>query len=117
MKGTSIGMVVNIVFNLLLIPLYDAAGAAVATVVSDIVLMIYLVWTFDLFSRRYALSYIIKPLIAASGMVFTAVILSHLNVYIVITVATSLYFIVLILLRYLSMDDIYFIKRNFANKK
>jgi O-antigen/teichoic acid export membrane protein len=107
MKGVLIGVSINIILNLLLIPKFDIKGAAFATVVSDAVFLVYMVKTFNLFDKRFIFSYMYKPVLAS---VFMGTVLfwhRNTNLFLSMFSGVFIYFSILFLFRYFSFGDIW----------
>jgi O-antigen/teichoic acid export membrane protein len=96
---------INIILNLILIPLYGFAGAAVATLITEIIFFI----TYTIFIVKYGfkfkfiLSFIHKPIIAAIIMVILLAFIKDL--FLAIISGAFIYFIVLFALRIADKQD------------
>nr|WP_319372586.1 flippase [uncultured Methanobacterium sp.] len=98
-------MVLNIVLNLLLIRKYGYIGAAVVTVITELSLFLFY---FHLISKHVCKiklrEVLLKPIIASFIMALF-IILVKTNLFVVIIIATLIYFAVLILLKSFSESD------------
>ena len=110
-KTTLIAMLLNIVLNYLLLPTYGLIAACYVTVLTE--LTCFILWYYIMTINGYKfniLKILYKPLIASLVMGLV-IILLHANVFIVIIIATIVYFGVLYLLKTFTEDDISLIKR------
>lgn len=100
------GTVVNLVFNLLLIPHLLSYGAALATVIAEMsVTLVQIYVTRNIFSYKYIFKIIYKYIIAALIMFLGISMLSNilsisiLNTFIEIFLGCIIYFLILIILK------------------
>jgi O-antigen/teichoic acid export membrane protein len=102
---------INLVLNLVLIPKYSYIGAGIATLISEIVLFTL---TFIFVSKYFhvfnVFKILYKPLIATAIMV-VAIIFLKINMFILIFIGASVYFLILFLLRTFDEKDYSLIKR------
>jgi O-antigen/teichoic acid export membrane protein len=114
LKITFISMAVNISLNLIFIPIYSYIGAAVVTVITELIVFIL---CFYILSRSFCKvklpSVIIKPTLASIVMALF-IITIKLNLFIEIIIATVIYFAVLLALRTFTEED-YDIIRELVN--
>lgn len=95
----------NIILNFILIPLYGFIGAAIATLITEIIFFI----TYTLFIYKYkfnfwfVLSFVHKPIIAIAVMIFSLFLIESL--FLAIIVGAIVYFAVLLTLRILDEQD------------
>ncbi|MGB9844836.1 flippase [Methanothermobacter tenebrarum] len=106
MFSVGISAAFNIILNLILIPYYSYIGASIATVLSE--LLLYTLFFFYI-GRYYKTIKVnqtfTKPLIASIIMALTIYPIKNLNTFILIGLATLIYFISLFLLRTFGDDD------------
>ena len=110
-KTTFVAMFLNIVLNIWLLPQYGLIAACFITVLTE--LTCFLLWFHIMNVHGYKiniLKILYKPLIA-SLIMGLAIILLHTNMFIVIILATIIYFVSLYLLKTFSEDDISLIKK------
>ncbi len=110
-KTTFIAMLLNIALNLLLLPRYGLIAACYITILTE--LTCFMLWFHIMNVHGYKiniLKILYKPIIASLVMGL-AIILLHANVFLVIILATIVYFGVLYLLKTFSEDDISLIKK------
>lgn len=103
----------NVVLNLFLIPKYSFYGAAVATVLSEalvFVLMIYVLKQIDQLPDKHWVYDIIK-ICLASGILAIALHFLNLNLWLAMPVSIAVYFVALIILKTLDEDDKQIIKQ------
>lgn len=100
------GTLVNLVFNLLLIPHFLSYGAAIATVIAEIsVTLVQIIATKNIFPYKYILKLIYKYIIASLAMMFIVIMLSKIlstkiiSTILEIVIGSSVYFLFLILLK------------------
>ena len=95
----------NIILNLILIPIYGFVGAAIATLMTEIIF--FITYTSFMvkygFKFRFIISFIYKPVIAATVMVFSLSLIG--NLFLAIIFGAFVYFIVLLPLRILDKED------------
>lgn len=109
---TFIAMVLNVILNLILIPIYGYIGAAIVTVITE--LSLFLLY-YHLISKNLCKiklrKILVKPIVASFFMAFfiilikTYVYVGGINLFVVIILATLIYFAVLILLKSFSDSD------------
>ncbi|MGB7968174.1 MAG: flippase [Methanobacterium sp.] len=110
-KTTFIVMILNIVLNVLLLPRYGLIAACYITVLTE--LTCFMLWYHIMNLNGYKfniLKLVYKPFIASLVMAL-AIILLHTNLFIVIILATIIYFAALYFLKTFTEDDISLIKR------
>ena len=84
-------MVFNIVLNLLLIPVYGFMGAALVTVLTEVVAFIFLYYYSSILICKINLKgYICKPVLATAIVCFFA-LKFDLNIFLVIIISSILY--------------------------
>lgn len=105
--GTSLGAVLNTVLNFVLITVFDTVGAAIATIISEIVVFMYFIYVLkQLLDLKYLLKDINKIIIATLTfipfvLVISTVVKSDLIKVIVSgVVAAVIYFVILLLLKF-----------------
>ena len=113
-KISIICVIFNIALNLVIIPKYSYIGASVVTVLTEILLVGYIIWT------SYKLGYgihfkvvvdsVSKTLFATLIMSVLIWYLKDLNLFILIILATLLYFITLYLIKGVDDKDILIVK-------
>jgi O-antigen/teichoic acid export membrane protein len=102
-----IAAVLNIVLNLILIPLYSYHGAALATVISEIViciLMVHVIKSTPYCPDKTIFKDIFK-IILASLVMFGVLYFAGLNMWLGIVVGVVVYSVCILLLRTLDDDD------------
>lgn len=112
-KIYSIAAIFNVVLNLILIPKYSVYGAAIATVISEILILIlelYMIKKIDQLPDRHLVYDIAK--ICVSSLVLGAVLyVFNLNVWLAMPVSVIVYFTAIILVRTIDSDDKLIIKQ------
>lgn len=103
-------MLLNIVLNLIFIPLYGYIGAAVVTVITELSLFLFYYHLISTYLCKIKLQRVLlKPIIASLFMALSIIILKTTfvggNLFIVAIIATIIYFVVLILLKSFSKSD------------
>ena len=112
-KIYSIAAVFNAGLNLLLIPYFSAHGAAFATVLTDVLILIlemYMVSKINQLPDKHLIFDLIKIIIASAimGGVFYLV---HMSLWLAIPVGIIVYFLVIILIKFFDNDDKIIIKQ------
>lgn len=104
--SVTVGAIINVILNFLLIPKYKAIGACIATVVAEFsVTTIQYIFVRDIIKKRHFLVNILKYLVAAAAMfIVVRVIGNYMGVRIITTaiqaiLGSVIYVIILILLR------------------
>ena len=112
-KIYSIAAVFNVILNLILIPKYSVYGASVATVLSEILILIlelYMIRKIGQLPDRHLIFDILK-IVIASVVMGLVLYYFHLNLWIAIVVSVIVYFALVILLRVADQDDKLIIKQ------
>jgi len=105
MIGQGITAGVNVLLNLILIPLYGIAGAAISTLVTEVVLFItYHTFVSKTVRLPFSVGGVARPLIAAVLM-FGAVQYLHLHVLILAGIGAAVYATAIFLLRTFDKTD------------
>lgn len=99
LSGVIIGAGTNVILNLIFIPYFGLKGAAIATVISEIVFSLYMFYYFDLVSRRKILGFLLKPFIAASFMGVALYYLKDSNLLLSILIGVITYSAAIFLLK------------------
>jgi len=99
LAGVMVGASTNIILNLILIPYFGLKGAAIATVISELVFSLYMFYYFDLVSRIRILGFLMRPFLAASFMGFVLYYLKDTNLLLSILIGVSTYFVAIFLLK------------------
>lgn len=114
-----IGVIFNIILNLIIIPKYSYIGAGLVTVLTDTIalgLLIFATKSVGLSISKNIKISLFKILIASLGMGITLKYLLNLNVFILIIIGTIIYVLSLLILRIFDNDEIRMIKSIFKNK-
>jgi O-antigen/teichoic acid export membrane protein len=105
LKITFISMTVNISLNLVLIPIYSYIGAAVVTIITELIVFILCFYILSKsFSKINLPSVIIKPALASIVMALF-IITIKLNLFLEIFIAAIIYFAVIIALKTFTDED------------
>lgn len=107
-----IAAVFNVVMNLILIPRFSFNGAAITTVLSDVLIVVVQIYViYKLGQRPNKKLYLdILKIIIGSGILGIALYFLHLNMWVALPVGIIIYFAVIYLLRVFDNDDKYVIK-------
>lgn len=113
-KISIVSVIFNIVINLVLIPKFSYIGASIATVLTEILLVVYIFFISYKFDYGIPYKIIIKDL---AKVLFAAVIMSmflwyfnYLNLILLIIIGSLIYFIILYLIKSVDETDILIIK-------
>jgi len=114
--ATGIGMVINVVLNLLLIPLYQHIGASVATIITEVIILGLLMYfayrqDFGIDVRMF-----FKPIVAGAFMAGSILLSRHLHLLLIVGIAAVVYGTVLFAVKGISRDDIELVKTLFHAK-
>ena len=97
--------VINVILNLMLIPFYGVTGAAIATLLTEIIF--FIIYTSVIvkygFSFRFLLSFIHKPLIAAAMMAFALLFIG--NLFLAVFIGFFVYASALLILKIVDSED------------
>ena len=107
-----IAAICNFFLNLILIPKYSFDGAAITTILSDMiitVLFFYAIYKLDSLPNKKLVFDLFK-IIISSIVLYISLLLLNLNMWIAIPVGIIIYFIVIILMKTFDDDDKYIIK-------
>ena len=111
-KIYAIAAVFNVVLNFIMIPYFSYNGAATATVLSDLLIMIiqlYVIYKLGHRVNRKLLTDLIKIILGSSILGIVLYIL-NLNMWVALPVGIAIYFATVYLLRVFDSDDKYVIK-------
>ncbi|MBQ6511875.1 oligosaccharide flippase family protein [Methanobrevibacter sp.] len=107
-----IAAIFNVVLNLILIPKYSYNGAAITTVLSDVIIVIiqtYIIYKIGHRPDRKLYVDILK-IIIGSTILGIALFFLNLNMWVAIPVGIIIYFLLIYLLRVFDDDDTYVLK-------
>lgn len=111
-KIYAIAALFNVVLNFFIIPHYSYIGAAITTVLSDLLIVIiqrYIIYKLGYKVNR-KLYYDLTKIIIGSGVLGIALYFLNLNMWVALPVGIIIYFISIYLLRVFDDDDKYVIK-------
>ena len=111
-KIYAIAAVFNVVLNLILIPYLSYNGAAITTVLSDVLIVVIQSYVIYKLGHRpnKKLYYDIIKIITGSAILGIALNILHLNMWVALPVGIIIYFAAIYLLRVFDDDDKYVIK-------
>ncbi len=115
--GVILGALTNIVLNLLLIPRFNLQGAAVATVISELVFSGYLFYYLRIVNRTEMVKHLFKPFIAAILMSFVVYYLRRYNLLLSISMGIIVYSVLILLLRGVTFKEIARFRKQILLKK
>lgn len=104
--GVMVGASTNIVLNLILIPYFGLEGAAIATVVSELVFSVYMLAYFQIVRRMVILKHLIKPFLAASIMGVSLYYLRDLNLFLSIAAGIVIYLVAILALKGVTLAEL-----------
>ncbi len=114
-----IGVIFNILLNLIFIPKYSYIAAGIITVLTDILVLSLLIYTtrdLEILVSKIIRINILKIIIASLIMGFILKYLSNLNLFILISIGIVIYVILLFLLRVIDNEEILIIKNIFRRE-
>ncbi len=106
MPGLFISMIINILVNLILVPMYGINGSAIASIFTEAFLAIYI---YNLVNKEINVKihkHLLKPLIASIVMAATIIILHSVEVLALSIIGIIVYFLTLILIKGISIKFI-----------
>ena len=111
-KIYAMAAIFNIVLNLFMIPYLSYNGAAITTVLSDVLIVILQAYIIYRLGHRpnNKLYYDILKIIAGSAVLGIALYLLNLNMWVALPVGIIIYFAVMYLIRFFDDDDKYVIR-------
>lgn len=112
-KITAINMVLNVILNLILIPHFSYIGASVVTVLTELCALILVLKATDNLGyhlSRKELFNLAKISFASIIMCISIIYMENLNLFLIIIMATLIYFVALYLVRGFSREDYDLIK-------
>ena len=109
--GTALGAATNVVLNIALIPKFSLVGAAVATLLTEIVTLIYFVHESRKIINLPITRYVFKPGIAAIVM-GGALFMLNLQVLLAVLVGAAVYAIIFLIIKGLSKEDMQLIRKH-----
>lgn len=115
-KITFIGLIFNILLNLIFIPMYSYMAASFNTLLTEFIVAIFLIVLASkngFLNPKKTLMDFIMILIAATAMALFIFIFKNLNLYLLIVLSAIIYFIVLFLTKTINHEDIEIMKRIF----
>jgi len=115
--GMSLGTLTNIVLNLFLIPLYGILGAAIATVIGSLVILIYMYYQSRKIIRIPFIKNIPLPFVAALITIVIIHLLKITNIFLLLLIGVGGYFSLLFLLRGITWNEIKNIKNRILGNK
>ena len=110
-----VGAILNIVLNLCLIPIYGHIGAAIATSITELVMLIMAWYILHKSTPVPVIINMIRPVIAASLMAMFIIYFIELNLFMLIPLGGIIYAISLLVLGFLSKEDLNLIKELFSS--
>lgn len=116
--GVGLGALVNILFNILLIPKFSLEGAAAATVLAEISIFIYMYHYFSkkLFKLNF-IPYLSKPFLAVIIMGIVVYFLKDWNLFLTILLGAGIYSLIFLLIKGIKKEELVFTKEAIWPKK
>ena len=127
-KMIFIASIVNVLLNFIAIPLFGIIGAAITTIISEVIIFIGVYYKFkkSIFRKTNLGKNLIKPVISSAVMliviyllkdVFSIVFIQNsFNVICYALIGGLIYFICIFLLKYISFKDIFYLLKPILNK-
>jgi O-antigen/teichoic acid export membrane protein len=103
--AVGIGALVNIILNLMLIPSLSMYGAAIATLITQIIVFSVLFYFNNKYIGSINLDFVIKSIIATIFMSLAVLIMSKLSLAIIILAGAAVYFVMFYLIKGFSEED------------
>jgi len=100
------GTVANIILNVIMIPILGIVGAAMATVCSEIVMVLLMRHAFNRIIRVQILPHIVRPAFASAVMCISLYFLRTLNVVLLVLIGAIIYILFLYITGGITKDDI-----------
>ncbi|MBQ6098534.1 MAG: flippase [Methanobrevibacter sp.] len=112
-KIYSVAALFNVILNLFLIPKYSVYGASVATVLSEILILVlemYMIKKINQLPNKHFVFDVLR-ISVASGVLGIVLYVLHINMWIAMPVSLVVYFAVIFILRTVDQDDKLIIKQ------
>jgi len=113
-KITFVGVISNILLNIILIPKFSYVGASFATVITEFILMpiiVYAVWKNGYTSLSPLIKDLPKIIVSSLIMIIVILFLNSLNLFLLILIASIAYFGTIYFMNILDDDDKLILKR------
>jgi len=108
----SMGLIINIGLNLLLIPRYAYVGAAIATVITEAVIFISCFFmAYQRIARLQEIFFIVKTLGATCVMLIFLLAFKNSNLFAVIVGSVGLYFLILYLFKGFTLQEVLLLRK------
>ncbi len=104
--GMGLGALINITLNFILIPYFGLIAAAAATLLTEIFILIFMFVNFSKIIKLGVLKYFYKPFIASLGMFLLIYFVNQLNLFLLLITGVLFYFIIIILIKGISKNDL-----------
>lgn len=117
LQGVSMGAGVNIILNLILIPLFSLYGAALATLLTEVIVFIFLYLQVNKFITLDFKKHILKPLISSIIMCALLYLVKDWNVIILIFLGILYYSLIMLLIKGFTKKDLFFLRSLMVYKK
>ena len=104
--ATGFGALVNIVLNIILIPYYSLYGAAIATFLAELTVLIFIYVAVNKYIKLRILKNIMKPIAASIIMAIVLYLLRDMNIVIDIFIGVLIYIILMLIIKGITKDDI-----------
>ncbi|MFW9875781.1 MAG: flippase [Candidatus Thorarchaeota archaeon] len=114
--GVGIGAGINIILNFILIPYFSLNGAAIATLLTELLVFIFMYFQLNKFAKVNFARYILKPFIASIIMCGLLYILKDLHVILLILIGAACYFSIMIVIKGLVKEDLNFLQSLVSSK-
>ena len=100
-----VGVLTNIVLNFVLIPIMGIAGAAIATVLAEVITFIFFYWNAKKIIEIHLIRLILKPLLASIIFAIPVFIFKDINLCITISFGVISYFALLLVFGYIKKGE------------
>lgn len=117
MWGVMLGAGANIGLNMILIPYFGLKGAAIATVISELVFSLYMLAYFRILKRMEIIKYPLKPIIAAGFMGFIIYYFRDMNLFFLLSLGFGVYSVFIFLLRGITFKELAGLKQQIMAKR
>lgn len=110
--GVGIGAITNIVLGFILIPKLGLRGAAIVTLVTETIVLVYMYFSFSkLIFKVNFVQYLFKPLMAAIIMAYVLYLFKNYHIIALSFFGAMIYFTILIILKGVKKEDLVFLKQ------
>lgn len=115
--GVGVGAFINIILNFLLIPKFSLYGAAVATLLTETFVFVFVYIQFNRVVSIKIMKHILKPFMASVIMFILLYFLKNLNLFVLLILGVVIYLVIMLAIKGISFRDFSLIKEVFIKSQ